>query len=203
MLENLSGQKFGKLTAKEYAGSSNKKTMWLCVCDCGNEIISYATNLKSGHTISCGCAKTPAKGLSSSRVYRIYKGMISRCYEQTNKDYASYGARGITVCDEWLGEHGLFNFVDWARKNRYSDDLTLDRIDVNGNYDPSNCRWATNIEQANNKRNNITLTYNGETKTIPEWSRELNLSAGLLRQRKKLGWTDKQCIETKVGEKRK
>lgn len=202
-VEDLKGRRFGKLMALEFAGITNKKTLWRCQCDCGNEVIAYATNLKSGHASSCGCLKYPAKKLSNTRIYHIYRGMISRCYKETDGNYAIYGGRGITVCDEWLGEDGLFNFKEWADNNGYQNDLTIDRIDTNGNYEPSNCRWATLIEQANNKRNNIMLTYNGKTKTIPEWSRELGVNRGLLYSRKKLGWTDKQCIETKVGEKRK
>lgn len=201
--EDLKGKRFGKLVVMEFVGIINKKTMWRCKCDCGNEVTAYATNLKSGHAISCGCAMRKSNGLSVTRIYHIYNGMINRCYNQNNKEYRNYGARGITVCEEWLGENGLYNFKEWAENNGYQEDLTIDRKDVNGNYEPSNCRWATLIEQANNKRNNITLTYNGKTRTIPEWSRELGIDRGLLYSRKKLGWTDRQCIETKVGEKRK
>ena len=142
-------------------------------------------------------------GLSTKRIYRIYKGMISRCYNKSDKrNYSKYGERGIKVCPEWQGENGLFNFIDWSYNNGYSDDLSIDRIDPNGNYEPSNCRWADNITQANNKTNNIKLTYKGITKTVPQWSREVGLSVSNIRSRIKLGWTVEQILETKVGEKR-
>ena len=202
-LEDLTDKKFGKLQPIKYIGKTNKKTRWLCRCDCGNEIIAYATNLKSGHAISCGCVVSTMNGLSTKRIYRIYKGMISRCYNKSDKrNYSKYGERGIKVCQEWQGENGLFNFIDWSYNNGYSDDLSIDRIDPNGNYEPSNCRWADNITQANNKTNNIKLTYKGITKTVPQWSREVGLSVSNIRSRIKLGWTVEQILETKVGEKR-
>ena len=202
-LEDLTGKKIGKLQPIKYIGKTNKKTRWLCRCDCGNEIIAYATNLKSGHAISCGCVVSTMNGLSTKRIYRIYKGMISRCYNKSDKrNYSKYGERGIKVCQEWQGENGLFNFIDWSYNNGYSDDLSIDRIDPNGNYEPSNCRWADNITQANNKTNNIKLTYKGITKTVPQWSREVGLSVSNIRSRIKLGWTVEQILETKVGEKR-
>lgn len=202
-LEDLKGQRFGKLVAIEFAGVANKKTMWRCKCDCGNEVTAYATNLKSGHAISCGCAMRKSKGLSTQRIYHIYKGMINRCYKETDENYEIYGGRGITVCPEWLGENGLFNFKEWADKSGYADDLSIDRINNDKGYSPDNCRWATDIEQQNNKRNNIVITYKGVAKTLPQWSRELNIPRYLLYSRKKAGWTDEQCIETKIGEKRK
>lgn len=201
-IEDLSCFKFGLLKPLKMVQPINKKTMWLCKCDCGNEIVAYASNLKNGHAKSCGCIKYTAKKLSTKRIYTIYRGIISRCFNKSDKNYLKYGAKGITVCDEWKGENGLFNFVDWSYNNGYSEHLSIDRIDVNGNYEPSNCRWVDKYTQANNKRNSVYLTYKGKTQTVPQWSRELGLKPYLIHQRIKLGWTTKQILETRVGEKR-
>lgn len=201
-IEDLSYFKFGLLKPLKMVEPINKKTMWLCKCDCGNEIVAYASNLKNGHAKSCGCIKYTAKKLSTKRIYTIYRGIISRCFNKSDKNYLKYGAKGITVCDDWKGENGLFNFVDWSYNNGYSEHLSIDRIDVNGNYEPSNCRWVDKYTQANNKRNSVYLTYKGKTQTVPQWSRELGLKPYLIHQRIKLGWTTKQILETRVGEKR-
>ena len=115
-------------------------------------------------------------GLTDSRIYSIYLGMKNRCYNKNEKAYLNYGARGITICDEWLDkDSGFTAFLNWAFSNGYSDNLTIDRIDVNGNYEPSNCRWADKYTQANNKRTNKYFIHNGIKKTMTEWSRELNI----------------------------
>lgn len=201
-IEDLSTSKFGLLKPLYMLDSKNKKTLWMCKCDCGNEVIAYASNLKNGHAKSCGCLKLKAKGMSNKRIYTIYKGMLRRCYNTNDRGYKNYGAKGVIICDQWLGEDGLYNFIEWALSNGYSDNLSIDRIDVNGNYEPSNCRWANDIIQANNKRTTTFLLYNGVKKPLTQWAKEFNISPRLLHQRKRLGWTDAQCIETKIGEKR-
>lgn len=129
---------------------------------------------------------------SSTRIYIIHKGMKQRCYDKNYRKYKNYGGRGITICDEWLDDFGAF--YDWAMNNGYRDDLTIDRIDANGNYEPSNCRWITNVEQQNNKTNNVLLTYNGETKTAMQWSNELNINIHTIYTRHSRKWSDKECL---------
>ena len=163
------GQRFGLLKVIEKAGSNNG-VIWLCQCDCGNRCTVRADNLKSGRTESCGCKANRIRNAEpiDKRIVRIWAGMHTRCYNKNVNFYKNYGGRGIKMCDEWIGENGCRHFYEWAMKNGYADNLTIDRIDNNGNYEPSNCRWATVEEQSNNKRNSIKLLYKGKEVTIKE-----------------------------------
>ena len=158
VLKKLYGQKFGRLTAIEPAGyTKSKRIAWQCRCDCGKEIVVPSDKLISGRTKSCGCFlhdvlvsrnKASVKP-RNPRLYRIYYGMMSRCFNKKYDAYKHYGARGITVCDEWAGH--FYVFEKWALDNGYDDSLTLDRINNDGNYEPSNCRWTTMKVQSNNR----------------------------------------------------
>ena len=173
---DLEGQKFGRLTAIKKVGNSNGHITWLCECECGKKTIVQATMLKKGRTRSCGClwveaisdfnhserkkeiakiAKT-THGKKGSRIYRIWCAMKSRCTNSNVPCYKYYGGRGITVCDEWKND--FMSFYNWAMSHGYAENLTIDRIDVDGNYEPSNCRWATMKEQNKNKRRKINGT---------------------------------------------
>lgn len=130
-----------------------------------------------------------------TRINRIYRKMKGRCLCPTNPRYKDYGGRGIKICDDWLGKDGFIHFNQWAEGNGYSEKLSLDRIDVNGNYEPSNCRWADKYTQANNTRANWYITYNEETHTVAEWSRIFNIPYETFRQRlKKLGWSFEEAV---------
>lgn len=131
---------------------------------------------------------------TKTRLYGIWAGMKQRCFNEKDHCYQNYGARGITVCDEWKNDYVAFSM--WAKQNGYTDELSIDRIDTNGNYEPSNCRWATAKTQARNKRNSIYLTYNGETKHITEWAEATGQSLCTLYCRKTTrGWSDAEVIE--------
>lgn len=144
------GIKFGRLTVLEEAGKDRYGNRLVrCVCDCGNDIICRPSNLNSERTKSCGCARRKPKD-KNQRLYRIWIGMRQRCYNQVSSAYKHYGARGICVCDEWKNSFEMFE--NWAVNNGYKETLSIDRIDVNGNYEPHNCRWVTMKVQNNNKR---------------------------------------------------
>ena len=200
---DLTGQKFGRLTVIQYDHSKNG-TYWLCQCDCGKTKVIKGTSLTGKLTTSCGCKsremcieRSTKHGMTKTRLYSIRQGMIARCCKENATSYPKYGAKGITVCDEWLGQDGFVNFYNWAIDNGYEEHLTLDRIDSSGNYEPSNCRWATYKEQANNTKATVFLTYKGETKSASEWSEIVGISQSCITGRKNKGWTDEKCLTTK------
>ena len=177
---DLTGKKFGRLTViglDEEKTKLKHATYWVCKCECGNMMIVKGAYLMNGTTKSCGCLqKDKARitcisrskhNLSKNRMYNIWRGMIKRCYKEYDKNYCRYGARGIKMCDEWLND--FINFYNWAMDNGYEDDLTIDRINNDGNYEPSNCRWTTHKVQGNNRRDNVYLVIDGEKKTLMEW----------------------------------
>ena len=189
-IRDLTGLRSGKLEVIKFMYVANRQAWWLCKCDCGNISIVSNSNLTSGHTKSCGCwkmkvlhEKAVTHGKSKNRIYYIWSSMKQRCCNPKNQAYSNYGGRGITLCKEWFDFKG---FYEGAKTSGYRDNLSLDRIDNNGNYDPSNCRWATMKEQDNNKRSNVLITYEGETKTLIQWSE--------CKKIRFLGWTVEDAL---------
>ena len=200
---DLSGQRFGRLTVL-YKTDKTKygKALWHCKCDCGNFKDTISTSLKNGDVKSCGCLQKEVRkenalhldkvrlkhGMSDNRLYRIYNDMVSRCYRKSINGYENYGGRGIRVCDEWLGEDGFKNFMSWSFANGYNEELTIDRLDSNGHYEPNNCKWSTRKEQANNTRATIFLEYGREKHSLTEWSEITGIRKGTLYTRMRKGW---------------
>ena len=184
--ERIRGSRQGRLLILDVDHTEPKKgKIWRCICDCGKEVYLTTSDIVSGHRVSCpDCGREANRarsrkqlmkhGWHDSRLHRIWWAMISHCTYKGDTNYKYYGARGITVCSEW--RLGFEPFRDWALSHGYSDDLSIDRIDPNGNYEPSNCRWATKSEQANNKRNSRFVTVNGETHTVAQWCDILGVS---------------------------
>lgn len=178
---DLTGEKYGKLTVlKMVERNSSNKVQWLCQCECGNLKKVTAGHLRSGHTKSCGCYNLESSisanithGGKGTRLYNIWCDMRKRCNNPSVKHYSRYGGRGISVCPEWMNDFNSFR--DWSMKNGYSDNLTLDRIDNDGNYCPDNCRWATRSTQNNNTSRCHVITVNGISKNIAQWSAYLGI----------------------------
>lgn len=173
---DLKGQKFTRLKVIQEDGKDGHgQYKWLCQCDCGNIVSVTGGHLRNGHTQSCGCLRMEktkehrkTHGKRHTRLYKIWAGIKTRCLNENVPEFKWYGGRGIAVCEEWSDD--FQTFYDWAMANGYRDDLTIDRIDTNGNYEPSNCRWATMKEQQNNRRSNHLITHNDATHTIMEWA---------------------------------
>lgn len=216
-LIDLIGKRFGRLIVIKRTGTKNKQVLWLCKCDCGKEKEISGVSLKRGATVSCGCyrrecelknlsqnwGKAPTThGLSKTRLYQIWRDMKSRCKNRNNKFYKDYGERGVCVCQEW--DEDFMNFYKWAMENGYKENLTIDRINVNGNYEPNNCRWATPREQSNNTRIVKKATILGETKTFYEFEKQYGVPAKLMHSRYNKGYRDYEVIYNgHLGKKRK
>ena len=178
-----------RLIVVEYAGLKNKKVMWKCMCTCEdkNEVVACASNIRYGNTLSCGCIQKERTAMcathreSKSRLYKIWANMKSRCFTESTNEYENYGGRGITVCDEWVNSY--IEFKNWAINNGYADNLTIERIDVDGNYCPENCKWITKSQQANNTTKSRFITYKDETHTLAEWSKILGIKSHTLAYR--------------------
>jgi hypothetical protein len=187
-IEGIEGNKYGRLTViKQDHYDNYGHPLWLCKCDCGNETHTAASKLLNGKTLSCGCyhiqraiETQKTHGMTKTRIYKTWQDMKARCNRKTNKDYMRYGGRGITICNEWIN---FEPFMKWAYENGYSDNLELDRIDYNGNYEPSNCRFATRREQTNNTSRNHYITCRGITKTMSEWADVAEVSYSTFRSR--------------------
>jgi len=179
---DLIGSKFNKLTVIGYLGKDkNRKSLWICKCNCGNQnfLVVRGNDLISEKQKSCGCIHNIYRGLSKKepRIYKAWINMKYRCINPHNKDFQSYGGRGIKICPEWLAEdNGFVIFCNWALSAGYKDNLTIDRIDNNGNYEPKNCRWITIKEQQNNKSSNHYIIYNKKQYTVSQLSELTGIS---------------------------
>lgn len=186
---DLTGQRFGRLVVVSRAGNDKSGNyQWLCKCECGSETIVRGYSLRSGHTKSCGCLNRErsvdvhrSHGGRATRLYNVWCGIKSRCLNENIPNYCRYGGRGITVCDEWL--NSFESFRDWALNSGYEDTLSIDRIDNNAGYEPSNCKWSTRAEQNRNQRSNINLTIGGVTKCLKDWAKVFHLKYGTLLAR--------------------
>ena len=205
---DLTGQRFGRLTVVKKTGKSvSRDSLWLCRCECGNTHTVRAPDLKSGKTRSCGCLhkeqlsqRSRTHGERRSKLYIIWGGMKQRCYQEKSISFPYYGGRGISVCEEWRNSFQAFR--EWSLNNGYEEGLSIDRINVNGNYEPSNCRWVLKTEQSKNRQSNRYLSFSGKTQTLSDWAIETNQSPSCLYQRLRRGWSVEDALTVPVGQKR-
>jgi len=202
---DLTGIRFNQLVAIKFTGETkiNGNAIWLFICDCGNQLITEGYSVKTGKIKSCKeCGKKRAAqasikhGLSNTPEFRTWAEIKIRCYNIKSTSYERYGARGITMCDRWINSFENF-LCDMGRKpSRYH---SIDRINNNGDYSPQNCRWASPIEQANNKSNNVVIEHNGIKDTIPGWCRRTGLTYASLRHRILIAkWDIEKALTTKM-----
>ena len=210
--KDLTSQRFGKLVVIEQNGyksfpCGSRKVLWKCKCDCGNTTIVTSNELSTGHVKSCGCLqketssvngkKNKKHGMADSRIYYIWSSMKARCNNPNLKAYHNYGGRGITVCDEWKDNFEAFK--EWALKNGYSDDLTIERKDVDGNYCPENCCWITLSEQGKNRRNSLRfIDIDGNEKLVSEVAEKNNIPMYTVRLRVNRGWDVEKAVTTPI-----
>ena len=200
---DLTGNRYNRLMVIERAENAKGGVpVWKCLCDCGNIVLVRGNNLKSGAVQSCGClihepAHNRTHGLSKDPIYQRWNQMKERCYNPSCKSYADYGGRGIKMCDEW--KDSVVSFAEWAFANGYKRELTIERIDNDGDYCPSNCKWIKRSEQPRNRRLCYSITYNGKTKNLSDWCKELGLEYKRIHNRMhKLGWSFERAISEPV-----
>lgn len=193
---NLKDMVFGHLKVLYDTGKIDDKTgcvVWMCECDCGAMLEISSSKLTSQGQISCGNPIHKVKhGETGTRLYRIWSGMKTRCYNPKSPHYNRYGGRGIIVCDEWKNDYTAFR--DWALANGYDDTLTIDRKENDGNYEPSNCRWTTPKEQANNTSSCMKIECNGKVMSLKEWCTELKLNYKTVKSRLRTGWSVQKAL---------
>lgn len=213
--KDITGMRFGKLVAIERVGKKGNQALWKCKCDCGKDAYATTAMLMSGNNKSCGCSQYFPKGkdnpnakhlMSETRLYAIYCGMKARCSNPHNKDYENYGGRGIKVCPEWLDDFS--NFHAWAISTGYDEDAptgtyTIERINVDGDYSPDNCKWIKNEEQALNRQSTLRFTINGETKTLLEWCEVYKIKPSIVYHRLYMGISIENALSYPVIRGRK
>lgn len=200
------GKRYGRLLVLEVALSRKSKApLYRCKCDCGNETMTDGTKLRNGDKRSCGCLRRETTrelghrsthGLRYVSEYRIWSSMKNRCLNENNMNYNSYGGRGVSVCEQWL--ESFETFLE-DMEPRPSLDHSIDRVDVNGDYTPENCRWATRAEQNNNRRTSRWIEFEGRKQTLADWAREIGVSPQCLSARLKR-WTLKEALTTPKGD---
>lgn len=197
-VKDLTGQRFVRLVVVRYAGGDRRgRSLWLCRCDCGTECVTDAAEMKRGHKQSCGCLRREMRGktylthgMSNTPTYDSWQAMLRRCTDPTAVQYPQYGGRGITVCDRWLNSFEEF-LADLGVRPKGT---TIDRKDVNGNYEPGNCRWATNKEQMRNRRNSRIIEYDGKRLTLSAWAEITGLRHSNILQRLASGWSVEKAL---------
>ncbi len=206
---DLTGQKFGRLAIVSYVGINpkNNGSVWNVLCDCGTTKMVAGVSLRSGNTQSCGClnrervsARHTTHGATANKKanpeYQVWQAMIARCHNETDKAFKNYGARGITVCDQWRHSYATF-IADMG--SRPTPKHTIERKENNSGYSPENCVWDTRHNQSRNHRRNRMLTYAGRTQCLTDWAKELNLTVGAMNYRVRENWSEEMILNTPMA----
>lgn len=198
--KDLTGKKFSRLTVLGFSCWKNHTSYWLCRCDCGKETIVRGAELNNGHTKSCGCyhrdeliKRSTTHGMAKHPLSIIWSHIIQRTCNPKNAAFKHYGGRGITVCESWKKDS--CSFIRWALRNGYKAGLTIDRINNNEGYNPSNCRWVNMKTQSRNRRSNRYITFNGETHCISEWAELIGISEYTISRRLRSGWSEERSLK--------
>ena len=211
---DLTGQRFGRLVVLRRIPSDRHHTQWECICDCRKTVVLDRSNFFGKQNVSCGCLRSDicrlqltVHGLSRdefgrhTRLFNVWRGMKKRCLLKTDRQFHRYGGRGICICSEWMK---FENFYAWAMANGYRSELSIERKDNNGNYEPNNCTWANDMAQARNRRNNLVISFQGETKTLVEWGLSTGIPSSTISSRiKKHRWSVEDALTIPVRIARK
>lgn len=196
---DLTGKRYGRLVVTSFAGLTHSHGTWICMCDCGGTKTVVSGSLRNGLTKSCGCllsetsrARLTTHGRSTSLEYRAWSNMMARCYNPKSTHYRHYGGRGISVCNRWHTPELFLSDMGKKPDHRH----TLERKNTDGNYEKSNCVWATWVEQQNNKRSNLILEHNGKRQSAAEWERELGIPNHILSKRMRRNWSQERALTT-------
>lgn len=202
--QDLTGLVYGRLLVSEFSHASSGKMYWLCVCSCGRSAVVVAGNLRSGHARSCGCLQREARasvgkenrthGKHRTPEYRTWAAMLHRCTNPNANNYRDYGGRGISVCESWKRFENFYAYMGPRPSPKHS----IDRIDNDGNYEPGNCRWASNRQQNRNTRSNVCLSHQGKTQCIAAWAEELDAPVQTIFSRVKRGWSIGRIVATPI-----
>ncbi|WP_179022022.1 hypothetical protein [Winogradskyella forsetii] len=203
---DLTGQTFSRLKVLSYEGRNKQyDSLWKCECDCGTIKTIRGGVLKNGHTQSCGCLQKERTSVAKTthglindnyKLYKVWIGIKQRCNNPNSKSYTDYGGRGIKICNEW--ENSFEVFHKWAIEEGYKIGLTIERVLVDGNYEPSNCKWIHKKWQSKNRTSSVLITHEGETKSASEWSELTRIPSKVITQRIRRGWNSKKTLTTKI-----
>lgn len=208
---DLTGERYGRLTvlrrsSKNCTPNGTPRVYWECLCNCGNMATVSSNGLRCGRTKSCGCLYTEriqsaniTHGGRKTRLYNIWSNMKQRCINPKGTMFEYYGGRGIAVCPDWL--NSFSSFQNWALSSGYTDELTLDRLDNDGDYCPENCHWIPMFEQAKNRRNIHNLTFNGKTMSVTEWGDVTGFGYHVIKDRLRHGWSVERTLTEPIAHK--
>jgi hypothetical protein len=205
MKSDLTLKKFGRLLVLSFEGRNKQyDSLWKCICDCGTVKIIRAGVLKNGHTNSCGCLQREVTSITKTthgliknnfKLYKVWIGIKQRCNNPKSKSYEQYGGRGIKICGEWENSFPIFH--EWAIIRGYKEGLTIERLNVNGNYEVSNCAWIPKKSQSENRTSSVVISFNGKTETASEWSKITGIPSKVITQRIRRGWNNERTLTTK------